>query len=59
MSNGKLKKIRFTQPLAKEPSEKTTSEPSINDIAKVYKDKNHRIKKALSFKSKKKNSKLA
>lgn len=59
MSVGNPKKFRFSEGLEKKDEVTKNSEADVNDIARVHKDKNYKVKKELSFKTKKNNSKLA
>ena len=58
MSVGNPKKIRFTEGLQKIDVESQKEVAKVEDIALVHKDKNHRVKKELSFKTKNDKSKL-
>ena len=53
------KKLRLAEGLQKIDLESQWEEAKVEDIALVYKDKNHRVKKELSFKTKNDKSKLA
>lgn len=59
MSVGNFKKLRLAEGLQKIDVESQREEAKVEDIALVYKDKNHRVKKELSFKTKNDKSKLA
>ncbi|SEL60231.1 hypothetical protein SAMN04488008_104309 [Maribacter orientalis] len=59
MSVGNFKKLRLAEGLQKIDVESQREEAKVEDIALVYKDKNHRVKKVLSFKTKNDKSKLA
>tara|TARA_R110002126_G_scaffold154450_11_gene301544 strand:+ start:1507 stop:1692 length:186 start_codon:yes stop_codon:yes gene_type:complete len=59
MSVGNPKKIKFSQGLEKIAIATKSAEANVEDIALVHKDKNHRVKKELSFKTKNDKSKLA
>jgi hypothetical protein len=59
MSIGNPKKFRFTEGLEKKEVENKNAEADIDDIARVHKDKNYKVKKELSFQTKNNTSKLA
>ncbi len=59
MSIGNPKKFRFSAGLEKTKKQAESPEAKINDIARVHKDKNYKVKKELSFTTKKNKSKLA
>ena len=59
MSVGNFKKLRLAEGLQKIDVESQREEAKVEDIALVYKDKNHRVKKELSFKTKNDKSKSA
>lgn len=59
MSIGNFKKLRLAEGLQKIDVESQREEAKVEDIALVYKDKNQRVKKELSFKTKNVKSKLA
>ncbi len=59
MSIGNPKKMRFSEGLEKIDVAAKSAEAKVEDIALVHKDKNHRVKKELSFKTKNDKSKLA
>ena len=58
MSVGNPKKIRFAEGLQKIDVESQIEVAKVEDIALVHKDKKHRVKKELSFKTKNDKSKL-
>ncbi len=58
MSVGNPKIFRFSEGLEKKEEVTKSSEADVNDIARVHKDKNYKVKKELSFETKKHNSKL-
>ena len=49
MSIGNPKKFRFSAGLEKTKKQAESPEAKINDIARVHKDKNYKVKKELSF----------
>tara|TARA_R110000765_G_scaffold27935_2_gene67683 strand:+ start:984 stop:1163 length:180 start_codon:yes stop_codon:yes gene_type:complete len=59
MSVGNFKKLRWAEGSQKIDVESQREEAKVEDIALVYKDKNQRVKKELSFKTKNVKSKLA
>ena len=59
MSVGNPKKLRLAEGLQKIDVESQREEAKVEDIALVDKDKNQRVKKELSFKTKNDKSKLA
>jgi len=58
MSVGDPQKLRFSEGLEKIDVVTKSTEANVEDIALVHKDKNHRVKKELSFKTKNNKSKL-
>tara|TARA_R110002051_G_scaffold66274_1_gene120016 strand:+ start:1711 stop:1989 length:279 start_codon:yes stop_codon:yes gene_type:complete len=59
MSVGNPKNLRFAEGLQKIEKAVKNVEADLNNIALVHKDKNHRVKKELSFKTKNDKSKSA
>jgi len=58
MSVGNPKKLRFAENLEKKHITVKSAVAGLEDIALVHKDKNHRVKRELSFESKMNKSKL-
>ena len=59
MAVGNSKKIKLDNSLEKLDEAMKSSNTNKEDIVLLYKDKNHRVKKELSFKTKNDKSKLA
>tara|TARA_R110002051_G_scaffold70772_1_gene127483 strand:- start:45647 stop:45826 length:180 start_codon:yes stop_codon:yes gene_type:complete len=58
MSSGNTKKLKLNKQFENLDIEGKSIEENIKNVALVYKNKNHRVQKELTFESKMNNSKL-